>query len=260
MSCTDFSNTHNVQIMHSWSLVMPFKQHFITNNVLCKPVLHINTHITALPSVVDTQGNTLFYTLINNHTVNTPASLASSSLGMPLILLCFTDEHFLFSCVWALNFTQLSILSTIPQLVACGWQQTKSFHWCPAILHEKPSEELKANEKCPYSPDKLVWQKALGPKALGLECHILLGLGVKAGVLDQCVHKHPDVVLHLKHKWEEDQSAFNTHLQWNHHSHLELEIFHEIICNPTWKGLTDTPALFFFFTTSISLDTIWSTT
>lgn len=31
--------------------------------------------------------------------VHTPASLASSSLGMPLILLCFTDEHFLFSCV-----------------------------------------------------------------------------------------------------------------------------------------------------------------
>lgn len=30
--------------------------------------------------------------------------------------------------------------------------------------------------------------------------------------------------------------------------------------NPTWKGLTVTPALFFFFTTSISLATIWSTT
>ena len=53
-----------------------------------------------------------------NTTGNRPASLASSSLGMPLILLYFTDEHFLFSCVWALNFTQFRILSTIPQLVA----------------------------------------------------------------------------------------------------------------------------------------------
>lgn len=47
-----------------------------------------------------------------------PASLASSSLGIPLILLCLTEEHFLFSCVWALNFTQFRMLSTIPQFVA----------------------------------------------------------------------------------------------------------------------------------------------
>lgn len=58
-------------------------------------------------------------------TVYTPASLASSNLGIPLILLYFTDEHFLFNCVWALNLTQLSILSTIPQLVACRIQRQK---------------------------------------------------------------------------------------------------------------------------------------
>lgn len=37
---------------------------------------------------------------------------------MPLILLYFTDEHFLFSWVWALNFTQFNMLSTMPQLEA----------------------------------------------------------------------------------------------------------------------------------------------
>lgn len=50
--------------------------------------------------------------------MDSPASLASSSLGIPLILLCLTEEHFLFSCVWALNFTQFRMLSTIPQFVA----------------------------------------------------------------------------------------------------------------------------------------------
>ena len=50
---------------------------------------------------------------------DSPASLASSSLGMPLILLYLTDEHFLLSWVWALNFTQFRMLSTMPQLVAC---------------------------------------------------------------------------------------------------------------------------------------------
>lgn len=50
--------------------------------------------------------------------MNSPASLASSSLGIPLILLCLTEEHFLLSCVWALNFTQFRMLSTIPQFVA----------------------------------------------------------------------------------------------------------------------------------------------
>lgn len=51
-----------------------------------------------------------------------PASLASSSLGTPLILVCFTAEHFLFSWVWALNFTQFRILSTMPQPTACNGQ------------------------------------------------------------------------------------------------------------------------------------------
>lgn len=69
------------------------------------------------------------------------------------------------------------------------------------------SEELKANGGCPYSPDEFVRQRALGPKALRLKCHVFLGLGVKAGILDECVHKHPDVVLNLKHI---EESALNT--------------------------------------------------
>lgn len=52
-----------------------------------------------------------------------PASLASSSLGTPLIFVCLTAEHFLLSCVWALNFTQFMILSTIPEAVAYKWQK-----------------------------------------------------------------------------------------------------------------------------------------
>lgn len=149
---------------------------------------------------------------INNASVHTPASLASSSLGMPLILLCFTDEHFLFSCVWALNFTQLSILSTMPQLVACWENREKNaFKTVNQLFYiEKPREKQKGNTKCPYSPDEFVWQRALGTKAFCLECHILLGLGVKGGVLNQRVHKHPDVVLHLEHQWQKFQSV-STH-------------------------------------------------
>ena len=153
---------------------------------------------------LDIHGNTFYR--ISHCSVDTPASLASSSLGMPLILLCFTDEHFLLSCVWALNFTQLSILSTIPQLVACGWKkkETKKKKAFDALLFHMRTDkkELEVIEESSYSPDKLLWQKALGPEALGLECHVLLGLGVKAGILDQCVHKHPDVVFHLRMRGE----------------------------------------------------------
>lgn len=111
-------------------------------------------------------------------------------------------------------------------------------------------EGAAANEKGPYGSDELVRQNALGPEALGLECHVLLGLGVEGGVLDQRVHKHPDVVLHLQHRGEDSSVSSQ---------HLELKIY-KVSRSPTWKGLTVTPALFFFFTTSISLDTIWSTT
>lgn len=38
-----------------------------------------------------------------------------------------------------------------------------------------------------------------GAEALLLQRHVLFGLRVEAGVLDQAVHKQPHVVLHLEH-------------------------------------------------------------
>uniref|UniRef100_A0A6B0UL13 Putative secreted protein n=1 Tax=Ixodes ricinus TaxID=34613 RepID=A0A6B0UL13_IXORI len=45
-----------------------------------------------------------------------PASLASSSLGMPLSLECFLAEHFIPSCFWALKVSQDMTASTTPHL------------------------------------------------------------------------------------------------------------------------------------------------
>lgn len=46
--------------------------------------------------------------------------------------------------------------------------------------------------------DELLAECTGGAEALLLQRHVLLGLRVKAGVLDQAVHKQPHVVLHLK--------------------------------------------------------------
>lgn len=141
-------------------------------------------------------------------------------------------RHLAWGCLWFCCTSQMSTfysavseLWTSPSWVysrqshnwlPVGDKETKTFlDWCRAILHEnrwskKTEWGVEVNEKCPYSPDELVWQRALWPKALGLECHVLLGLGVKAGILNQCIHKHPDVVFHLKYKWEEGESACNT--------------------------------------------------
>lgn len=130
---------------------------------------------------------------------NAPASLASSSLGMPLILLCLTEEHFLFSCVWALNFTQLRILSTIPQLVAWRWQR-ETRHSTRRVL--SAGKTRTAKRKCTYGLDKLVGQKTFGTKAFGLQGHVFFGLGVEAWILNECIHKDPNVVFHLRHSWK----------------------------------------------------------
>ena len=55
-----------------------------------------------------------------------PASLASSSFGIPLSFECLELWHFLFNCAWALNFIQLNILSIIPHLLT--WKYN-SFLW-----------------------------------------------------------------------------------------------------------------------------------
>lgn len=195
----------------------------------------------------------------NKNTVNTPASLASSSLGMPLILLCFTDEHFLFSCVWALNFTQLSILSTIPQLVACRGQRDKRFSWwCPAILHRKPKEKsarswqwmrsvltalTNLSDKRHLDPKLFVWSVIFS-----LVWESKEGFSIRAFTNTQIWF----------FTWSTNDRMFD-HFSTQIHKETTLK---NKCCtsNPTWKGLTDTPALFFFFTTSISLATIWSTT
>lgn len=68
-----------------------------------------------------------------------PASLASSSLGTPLILVCLTAEHFLLSWDWALNFTQFMMLSTIPQDVAYGGQKIRGINenWMITLLRAR---------------------------------------------------------------------------------------------------------------------------
>ena len=49
----------------------------------------------------------------------------------------------------------------------------------------------------PYLLDELVAEGAGGAEALLLQGHVLLGLRVEGGVLDQTVDKQPQVVLHL---------------------------------------------------------------
>ena len=49
----------------------------------------------------------------------------------------------------------------------------------------------------PYLFEELVAKGAGGTKALLLQGHVLLGLRVEGGVLDQTVDKQPQVVLHL---------------------------------------------------------------
>ena len=45
--------------------------------------------------------------------------------------------------------------------------------------------------------DELVAEGAGGAKVLGLECHVLLGLGVEGRVLYEAVHKDPHLTLHV---------------------------------------------------------------
>ena len=49
----------------------------------------------------------------------------------------------------------------------------------------------------PYLLEELVAEGAGGAEALLLQRHVLLGLRVEGGVLDQTVHEQPQVVLHL---------------------------------------------------------------
>ncbi len=48
-----------------------------------------------------------------------------------------------------------------------------------------------------YLFNELVTERTSGPEALLLKRHVLFGLRVKGGVLNQAVDKQPYVVLHL---------------------------------------------------------------
>ena len=63
--------------------------------------------------------------------------------------------------------------------------------------------QLDYTHSFPHLCDKLFTQLALGPKGLGLLGHVLFGLGVKCGVLDEAVHKHPQMISHL---WKQEKA------------------------------------------------------
>lgn len=59
-----------------------------------------------------------------------PASLASSSFGMPFSFECFDEWHFWLSCAWALNFIHDWMLSTMPHLFTCVTYEKCVSHTC----------------------------------------------------------------------------------------------------------------------------------
>ena len=80
-----------------------------------------------------------------------PASFASSSLGMPFSLECLAEWHFLFSWAWALNFIQLSTLSTMPHLFTWYSHNKVSTQW-PSL----EQEGINLLESCttPFRPSQ----------------------------------------------------------------------------------------------------------
>lgn len=53
-----------------------------------------------------------------------------------------------------------------------------------------------------YLFNELLAERARGAKVLVLQSHVLFGLRVKRGVLDQAVDKQPHVVFHLEWGWK----------------------------------------------------------
>lgn len=109
--------------------------------------------------------------------------------------------------------------------------------------------------------NELVTQGTFGAKALLLQSHILFGLRVEGGVFNQAVDKQPHMVLHLNGKKNVKRTQLCILLTNIFTEYTYIFIFIKKINKMnTWKGLTVTPALFFFFTTSMSLLTTWSAT
>lgn len=118
-------------------------------------------------------------------------------------------RHPAWGCLWSCCTSQMntscsavSELWTSPSSVC----SPRSHSWWPVgykgkafqalNLNQKPVElKLKSND--PYSSYELVRQRTLGAKVLGLQSHVFFGLWVERWILNQCVHKNPDVVLYL---------------------------------------------------------------
>lgn len=89
----------------------------------------------------------------------------------------------------------------------------------------------------PYSLNKFFRQRTFGPKVFGLKCHVLLRLGVKGGILNQSVHKHPDVVFHLR----QGGGKRSINLTYKGHLSYFTEFFSQNLNSPEKASLTLLP-------------------
>lgn len=88
------------------------------------------------------------------------------------------------------------ILSTIPEAVAYKLQKFVN-------VSAKLIQSRVQGHFFRYLFDKLVTERTSRPKAFLLQSHVLFGLRVKSGILNQAIYKQPHVVFHL----EEEQKT-----------------------------------------------------
>lgn len=196
--------------------------------------------------------------------MSVPASLASSSLGTPLILECLTAEHFLLSWVWALNFTQFITLSTMPQPFACEQRKHKPvltkthvFNWNLGLVMSNLfvlGVRVRERQRPVWWTSHWVYRWSQSSSAAA-SCSLWSenqSWGSQSGSLQIATYgSSPERHTFKSHSvWGTRDSSW-VHLAGSSEQHASWV---------TWKGLTTTPHLFFFFTTSIILDTIWSAT
>lgn len=143
-----------------------------------------------------------------------------------------------FYFVWEQNISCWA--ESAPWISPSSWRFPRSQRKWPAM--NRGSGEVMQTEQFCFSKIKnamlmfsrhlfneLFAERTTGPKALLLQCHVLLGLRVKGGILNKAVHKQPDVVLHLEKKqWTLSgafpenifQGIFYTHIVNNNYEKL----------------------------------------
>lgn len=87
------------------------------------------------------------------------------------------------------------MLSTIPEVVAYRRQTFVN------VLAKFIQTQVQGQLFSPffwYLFNKLVTERTSGPKAFRLQRHVLFGLRVKGGILNQAIYKKPHVVFHLE--------------------------------------------------------------